>query len=221
METVAILPAHNLEDSIEEIVKRTKRFVDLVILVSDGSNDNTNLKARTAGAECPPHSNVRGKGFAIRKGIEFTKRFNPRYIILMDADGQHMPEEIPKLIAPLKDGKADMVIGSRMKGKLRTSPINKIGNYLLKLISFAVTGRWFTDTESGFKVFIAKKLYGLNLNSKKYEIEGEILLKSLQKGYNIIELPITVPYAVPGITVMDGVKMGIYKLKTGLKLKIG
>ena len=66
MEKIAILAAYNLENSIGEIVERTKNYVDLVIVVSDGSNDHTNLKARMAGAKCPPHSNIRGKGFAQR-----------------------------------------------------------------------------------------------------------------------------------------------------------
>ena len=103
MEKVAILAAYNLEDSIGEIVERTKKFVDTVIVVTDGSNDNTNLKAREAGAECPTHTYTRGKGFAVRKGIKFSKKFEPKYIILMDADGQHLQEEIPDLLQPVID----------------------------------------------------------------------------------------------------------------------
>ena len=129
MEIVAILAAYNLEDSIGEIVERTKKFVDTVIVVTDGSKDDTNVKARETGAECPQHTYTRGKGFAVRKGIEFSKQFEPKYIILMDADGQHLPEEIPDLLQPVIDGKAEMVVGSRMKGELKTSTINRIGNF--------------------------------------------------------------------------------------------
>ncbi len=218
--TIAILPAYNLENSIGEIVKNTKKFVDLVIVVSDGSKDNTNLRATEAGAMCPPHSYNRGKGYAIIKGIEFSKKFNPLTIIFMDSDGQHLPEEIPGVVSPVLEGKADMVVGSRMKGELKTSTINKIGNFLLKIISFSVTGRWFTDTESGFRAFRANKLYKLKLTSTSYEIESELLLRSLHQGFRIVEVPITVPKAVPGVTVMDGVKMGIYKMKLGITLKL-
>lgn len=218
MQTVAILPAYNLESSIKEIVKITKKFVDVVIVVSDGSKDKTNLNAVEAGAICPPHTDNRGKGFAVRKGIEFSKSFEPRYIILMDADGQHIPEEIPDLLRPIIKCEADMVVGSRMKGELRTSVINKFGNFSLKVISFMVTRKWFTDTESGFRAFEADKLYGLDLESVSYEIESELLLKSLHNGLKVVEVPITVPKAVPGVTVIDGIQMGIYKIKTGLKL---
>jgi len=220
MNTIALLPAYNLETSIGEIVKNTKHFADLVIVVSDGSKDNTNIKAHEAGAICPPHSSNRGKGYAIRKGIEFSKTFYPRYIIFMDSDGQHLPEEIPVVLSPIIDGKADMVVGSRMKGELKTSLINKFGNFLLKIISFCVTGRWFTDTESGFRAFDATKLYELELTSDSYEIESELLIKSVYLGFRIIEVPITVPKAVPGVTVFDGIKVGMYKIKLGLKLKV-
>jgi glycosyltransferase involved in cell wall biosynthesis len=218
VETVAILPAYNLENSIAEIVQRTKKFVDIVIVVSDGSRDDTNLKAREAGAICPQHTQNRGKGFAIRKGIEFSKSFVPKYILLMDADGQHLPNEIPDLLQPIIKNGADMVVGSRMKGELRTSKINKIGNLILKVISFIVTRRWFSDTESGFRAFKSDKLYSLELDSIYYEIESELLLKSLHNGFKIVEIPITVPKVVPGVTVSDGIKMGIYKIKTGIQL---
>jgi len=220
MKSVAVLAAYNLEDSISAVVKKTKKYVDIVIVVSDGSSDKTNKNARTAGAECPKHTNSRGKGFAVRKGIEFSKQFNPTHIVLMDADGQHLPEEIPQLLKPITNEHADMVVGSRMKGLLNTSVINKIGNFFLKLISFLVTFQWFSDTESGFRAFIAEKLYQLNLDSISYEIESELLLKSIQKRYSIVEVPITIPKSVPGVTVLDGLKMGIYKLKTGIKLKL-
>ena len=220
MEKIAILAAYNLENSIGDIVKRTKKFVDEVIVISDGSLDNTHKNALKAGALCPKHSYIRGKGFAVRKGIKFSKKFNPEIIILMDSDGQHLPEEIPLMVAPIQNGLADVVVGSRMKGVLRTSPINKLGNFILKFISYFLTRKWFTDTETGFRAFIAEKLYLLELNSMFYEIESELLLKALHKGLIVIEVPVTVPFSVPGVTFMDGIKAGIYKIRLGLKFKI-
>jgi len=217
--TLAILAAYNLEDSIADIVKETEEYVDEVVVASDGSTDNTYERAKEAGAKCPPHSLTRGKGFAVRKALKFSKKFDPEYIILMDADGQHLPEEIPKFLEPLRNDEADVVIGSRYKGEIKTSTINKIGNTFLKIISFVMTGKWCSDTESGFRGFKAKKLYDLDLNSPHFEIESELLIRSIHKNYRIIEVPITVPKAVPGITVKDGIKNGIYKIKLGTKLK--
>jgi len=217
--TVAILPAYNLEMSIAEIVRRTKPFVDEVLVVADGSKDGTARAAREAGAIVPEPEATRGKGFAVIKGVEHSKRLGAGIVILMDSDGQHLPEEIPGVLKPLLDGRADVVVGSRMLGTLRTSRINKFGNWGLKIISFLVTWRWMTDTESGFRAFLAEKLYQLPLESRGYEIESELLLRALAKRWRIVEVPITVPFAVPGVTVWDGFKVGWYKIKTGLRLR--
>jgi glycosyltransferase involved in cell wall biosynthesis len=218
---VAILPAYNLERSIAAIVERTQPFVDAVLVVADGSKDGTAQAARAAGAEVPEPEAVRGKGFAVIKGIEHSKRLGAGIVILMDSDGQHLPEEIPGVVQPLLEGRAELVVGSRMLGTLRTSTINRFGNFGLKIISFLVTGRWMTDTESGFRAFLAEKLWELRLDSRGYEIESELLLRSLHKGWRIVEVPITVPFAVPGVTVKDGLKVGWYKIRTGLRLRFG
>ncbi len=219
--SVAILAAYNLEDSIADIVLRTKNFVNYVIVVSDGSKDKTGKIAAQNGAIVPDPTLKRGKGFAVIKGINASKNYNPDIIILMDADGQHLPEEMPTMLKPILIDDFDMVVGSRMLGTLETSTINKFGNLGLKIISFFVTGKWLTDTESGFRAFKANKLYQLDLNSIGYEIESELLLKALHNNFTIKEVPITVPFAVPGVTVMDGFKMGLYKIVMGFKLKFG
>src|SRR6202008_599139 len=129
---VAVLPAYNLEKGIGEIVKRTQPFVDVVLVTADGSKDGT---GGAAGAIVPEPEAVRGKGFALIKGIDATRAHQPDVVIVMDSDGQHLPEEIPVLLAPFAEGNVDMVVGSRMLGTLRTSTINKFGNFGRKLIS--------------------------------------------------------------------------------------
>jgi glycosyltransferase involved in cell wall biosynthesis len=218
---VAVLPAYNLEASIGQIVERTKPFVDYVIVVADGSRDSTGAAAARAGAIVPPPDQVRGKGYAVIKGFAHAMTVQPDIVVLMDSDGQHLPEEIPQLVEPLRGGDIDMVVGSRMLGTLRTSTINKFGNFGLKLISFMVTGTWMTDTESGFRAFRAQRLFEMHLSARGYEIESELLLKALHRGFRMKEVPIHVPFAVPGVTVWDGVKVGWYKVSTGIRLKLG
>jgi glycosyltransferase involved in cell wall biosynthesis len=218
LKTIAILCAYNLEKTIGEVVKQTSKYVDKVIVVADGSTDKTAKNAEKNGAIVPLPTLKRGKGYAIIKGIEKSKEFSPDIVILMDADGQHKPQEIPIVVEPILNGGFDMVVGSRMLGELKTSFINKIGNFGLKLISFMVTRKWMTDTESGFRAFDAKKIYSLNLTSIGFEIESELLLKSIHNNFKIKEVPITVPCQVPGITVIDGIKNGWYKFHKGLEL---
>lgn len=215
---IAILSAYNLEKTIGEVVKKTSRYVDEVMVVADGSTDKTAEIAEKNGAIVPVPTLKRGKGYAIIKGIEKSKEFSPDIVILMDADGQHLPKEIPIVVEPILNGGFDMVVGSRILGELKTSSINKIGNFGLKLISFMVTGKWMTDTESGFRAFDSKKIYSLNLTSIGFEIESELLLKAIYNNFRIKEVPITVPCQVPGITVIDGIKNGWYKFHKGLEL---
>lgn len=220
MKVATVLPAYNLEEEIEDVVLRTKEYSDVVIVVTDGSTDNTREEALKAGAKCPKEVDRRGMGNAVRKGIEFSKNFDPDIVVLMDADGQHLPEDIPKVIEPIIEEQKDFVVGSRFMGELRTSKINKIGNVGLKIITFLLTGEWFTDSETGFRAYKADKLYSLDLEAENYEIETDILFRSLKKGYEYKEVPVTVPKAVPGVTVLDGIKMGLFKIKLFLKLKI-
>ncbi|HEV8112812.1 MAG TPA: glycosyltransferase family 2 protein [Planctomycetota bacterium] len=221
LNVVAILPAYNLEKSIAAIVERTKPFVRTVLVVADGSKDGTAAAARAAGARVPEAELVRGKGFAIIKGIEESRKLDPDVVILMDSDGQHLPEEIPVMLKPLEEGRADLVSGSRMLGTLRTSRINVIGNWGLRILSFLVTWRWLTDTETGYRAFRAQALYAIPLKSRGYEIESELMLRAMYRKLRIVEVPITVPFAVPGVTVWDGFKVGWYKIRMGLRFRFG
>lgn len=221
LRVVAVLPAYNLERSIAAIVDRTRPFVDHVLVVADGSKDRTGESAKAAGAVVPEPESVRGKGFAIIKGIQESRKLSPDVVILMDSDGQHLPEEIPVLLKPLEEGRADLVSGSRMLGTLRTSRINVIGNWGLRMISFLVTWRWLTDTETGYRAFRADALYAIPLKSRGYEIESELMLRAMYRKLRIVEVPITVPFAVPGVTVWDGFKVGWYKVRMGLRFRFG
>lgn len=219
---VAVLPAYNLEAGIGAIVGRTLPFVDAVVVTADGSRDATADAARAAGADAPAPEAVRGKGFAVKKGIRRARELGGTVVILMDSDGQHLPEEIPGVVAPLLERRCDMVVGSRMLGTLRTSRINVFGNWVLKILSFLVTWRWMTDTESGFRAFRGEAIYAIEpeLESRGYEIESELLLRALHRGLRVVEVPITVPFAVPGVTVWDGVKVAWFKLRLGLALAV-
>lgn len=219
MKTAAVLPAYNVEKEIRYVVLRALDHCDEIIVVTDGSTDDTRREAVKAGAKSPPEKKIRGMGNAVRKGIEYSKRFDPDIVVLMDADGQHLPGDIPKVVRPIIDDGVDFVVGSRFLGKLKTSKINVIGNIALKIITFLFTGKWFSDTETGFRAYKAKKLYDLDLEAENYEIETDILFRSLKKGYDYKEVPIVVPKAVPGVTVMDGFKMGLFKIRLALRLK--
>lgn len=218
---VAVLPAYQLEQGIGAIVARALAHADAVVVAADGSRDGTAAAARTAGAVVPEPTAERGKGVALRRGIDAARALAPDVVVLLDADGQHLPEEIPLLVAPIARGEADLVSGSRMLGTLRTSRVNVFGNHVLRLLSFLVTGRWITDTETGFRAFRAAVLFDMPLRTRHYEVESEIMLRALHRKLRIVEVPITIPFAVPGARPIDGVRVAWCKVKLGLGLKFG
>lgn len=207
---VAILPAYNQEKNIANLIREVKQHVSETIVVSDGSTDRTAEIAAESGAIVPDPCNKRGKGNAIIRGIDVSKSLKPDVILLMDSDGQHNPEEIPKLLKPVIKDEADLVIGSRFLGILRTSNINKVGNCLLNLLHFLLTFKWVSDAESGYRVFKAEKIYGLNLTALRYEIESDALLEAIDKKLRIKEVPITIVKEEKGITLLDGLRIGMF-----------
>lgn len=204
---IAILPAYNQEENIAALIAEVKKYVSDVIIVSDGSTDRTAEIVAKSGAIVPEPTLKRGKGNAIRRGIEISKSLSPDKIVLMDADGQNNPEEIPDLIKPLLEEDYDMVIGSRFLGIMKTSNLNKLGNHLLNILHFLLTFKWVTDTESGFRAFRAEKLYTLKPKATHYEIESDILLEAIKKKLKIKEVPITILKKEKGILVLDGFKI--------------
>ena len=218
---IAILPAYNQEKKIAGIIKQLKKYVSQIIVVSDGSTDKTAEVAALSGVIVPEHIIKRGKGNAVIRGIELSKSLNPDILVLMDSDGQHNPEEIPKLLKPIIKNEADMVLGSRFLGVLKTSKINEIGNHLLNILHFLLTLKWVTDVESGYRSFKATKLYKLDLTAPEYEIESDTLLEAIDKKLKIKEIPISIVKEEKGITLLDGIKIGKFiitkKLKTLLR----
>ncbi|MBU4501106.1 MAG: glycosyltransferase family 2 protein [Nanoarchaeota archaeon] len=215
---IAILPAYNQEKNMAQIIEQVKKHVSQIIVVADGSIDKTAEVAAESGAIVPEHTLKRGKGNAVIRGIETSKSLNPDIIVLMDSDGQHNSEEIPKLLKPIIENEADMVLGSRLLGILKTSNINKIGNHLLNSLHFLLTFKWVTDAESGFRVFKAKKLYELNLIAPRYEIESDTLLEAIDKKLRIKEVPISIVKEEKGITLLDGLKIGKFIIAKRIKL---
>ncbi len=219
MRSLAIIPAYNEEKSIAGIIRKTKKYVNKIIVIDDGSKDKTAKIAKGAGAEVISFKTNRGKGCALRLGFKRALKLKPKFIITLDSDGQHKPEDIPRFLENLE--KYDMVIGSRFLGKIRTSNINIFGNTGLKfgvnLLSFGLNfDKWLTDTESGYRGYKYDSLKKLDLRGNRFEIEAEIILEAARNNLKIKEIPIIVPVAIKGITVRDGIKNAAHVTKRWL-----
>jgi len=195
---VACIPAYNEEKSIAKIVLLAQKFVDKVIVVDDGSEDLTGEIARRLGAVVVRHDARKGYGAAIQTCFKITKELDTDIMVTLDADGQHDPEEIPKLIKPILNNEADIVIGSRF---LNQKSINEIPFYRrlgIKTITFltrkATGNQKISDAQSGFRAYSRKALEELEIEETGMSVTTEILIKAAEKKLNIVEVPIFCKY---------------------------
>lgn len=201
MNSIAIIPAFNEEIAIGSIILRTLQYVNMVLIVDDGSSDKTSEVAKLAGAEVITHVNNLGKGEALKSGFQaISDEWD--IIVTIDADGQHNPDEIPKLINPILEEGADLVNGSRyMNGPEENTPAyRRVGQQVLDKATNISAGIDVTDSQSGFRAFSNKTLGCFRFEDTGFGIESEMLVDAAEAGLNIVEVPITVRYDVDGST---------------------
>ncbi len=198
MTVTAILPAYNEEVSIGSIVLHARQHADKVIVIDDGSTDRTSEVARLAGAEVFLHSTNMGKGAALKTGFEKASENGAKVIVTLDSDGQHDPEEIPKLVAPILEGTADIVNGSRyLNGNGKSTPFyRRIGQTVLDRATNLNSGFNITDTQSGFRAFARHTLPVFRFRSNGLAIESEMLMDAANAGLRVKEVEIGVRYDV-------------------------
>jgi len=194
----AILPAFNEEVSIGSIVLQTKKHAEHVIVVDDGRTDRTTEVAQLAGADVIRHSRNLGKSAALKTGFEYVKQNGAKIIVTMDSDGQHDPDDIPKLLAPILKGEADMVNGSRyINGNGKSTPIyRRIGQSVLDVATNLNTGLHISDSQSGFRAFARHTLSVFGFRSNGMAIESEMLMDAANACLRVKEVDIKVRYDV-------------------------
>jgi len=187
-----VIPAYNEADKIGNVLGRIPDFVDEVIVVDDGSKDNTSEVAESFGVKVIRLNENQGKGKAMSVGI---KEASGDIIVFIDADGQHKPEEIIKLVEPIIRGEADFVIGSRLiKTQGKRPFIRKVSNFLSTFLIRLKLGISVRDTQSGFRAI--KREFLPEIESKRYEVETEVLIKAVRKGARVKEVPVERIYGV-------------------------
>jgi len=194
---VAIIPAFNEEDTIGTVVLRTKRHVDKVIVVDDGSKDKTAEVAKLAGAEVAQHIQNGGKGSALKTGFKFAEKLYPDVVVCLDADAQHNPDDIPKVIAPILSGNAEMVIASRYLNKEHKKCIPKYRRFGQKVLTATInfgSNCKITDSQSGFRAFSGDVIDKFNFGQNGLSIESEMLEDAINNNIKIKEVPTSIRY---------------------------
>ncbi len=192
------IPCYNEEIAIGSIVLGALRYADDVVVIDDGSNDNTAEVAKLAGAAVIAHPRNLGKGAAIKTAFSHASESNYDVLVLIDGDGQHNPEEIPRLVAPILAGEADLVNGSRyLNGNDKNTPhYRRFGQLVLDVVTNANSGLRLTDTQSGFRAFAVHTASSFRFQTDTHSIESEMLIDAAQSGLRIKEVEIGVRYDV-------------------------
>ncbi len=191
----ACVPAYNEEDTISDVVKTAKKFVDKVIVCDDGSTDNTLNVAKLAGAEIVSHKKNQGYGAAITSLFDYCRKQDADVMITLDGDGQHDPNQIPILLDTLSQHSVDVVLGSRFLGAESDAPgYRKRG---IKIITSAANfGADFkvSDSQSGFRAYSKNAIDSIHPTEEGMSVSTEILLKTSNKGLSLAEVPISISY---------------------------
>jgi len=190
-----VIPAFNEEAIIQDVIDETKKSgYQNIIVVDDGSSDNTFRKAKEKNVFALRHKINRGKGAATKTGIEAAKFLEAGIVVTMDADGQHDPADIQALIGPILSGGFDAVMGTRLlnpKGMPRHKiAANKIGNFFTWLIY----GLWVTDSQSGFRAYSKNAMHQINTHTDHYEYDSEVIYEIKKNRLKYKEVPIKVRY---------------------------
>lgn len=189
-----IIPAYNESKVIGKVVKGVKNegFKNIIV-VDDGSSDNTFQEAKKAGAIVLRHIINRGKGAAVKTGIEAALKLKANYLVVIDGDGQHDPKDIKRMIKKLDHG-YDIVLGNRFNSKNKIPFSKKLANFFADFFVFLLSGIWIKDTQSGFRAFRADIFKKINLEHDRYEFESEVIYKIAYYGLKFTEIPIKVRY---------------------------
>ena len=194
MITAALIPAFNEAGTILDVVRGIRASVRHVVVVDDGSTDATAAQAARAGAEVVGRSGARGKGYAIRAGLEAIDGRPFTHVLVLDGDMQHLPSEAPLLLDAAARTGADVVLGVRRfdRGAMPASRYhaNRIGSRALS----SFVGVSLPDTQCGYRVFRIAALKGLRFHGRGYEIETEMLVKLSRRRAHIVTVPVTAVY---------------------------
>jgi len=192
---VVAVPCFNVEPYIKEVVSKASRYADQVIVVDDGSEDRTAEVARAAGALVISHGTNRGYGEAIKSCFEAAKTNAADVLVILDGDGQHNPDEIPKLLAPILKGEADLIIGSRfLTNEVNMPRYRKFGIGVITFLWNFGSKVKVSDAQSGFRAYSKKIFEPFPLSKKGMSISIEILEKARRKGFVIKETSISCLY---------------------------
>jgi len=200
----AVVPAYNPGESLVSVLEGVKRHIppEHIVVVDDGSEDDTTQRAESAGVRLVRHEVNRGKGEALKSGFGYLLTLGEiDAIFTIDADGQHDPEEIPAFVDAFRTGCGDLIVGNRMGERVGMPLIRVLTNIVTSAVVSALARCRIEDSQSGYRLIRADVLRKIDLVTSKYETESEILIKSSRVGARISTVPIRTIYGSEESTI--------------------
>ncbi len=217
MTIFVVVPAYNEEQTIGEVVRSLRPYADRVFVVDDGSSDRSGVIASEAGAYVITHVMNRGLGAALGTGIGEAFRRGADAVVTFDADGQHRAEDVPRMVAPIEDGTADVVIGCRTDDRSRMPVKRRFANWCGNALTYVLFGIWVKDSQSGLRAFSRHAGDRMELKCDRMEVSSEIVKEIRRNGFALAEIPIVPIYTEYSLSKGQGFIVG---LKTAGKLLI-
>ncbi len=190
MTIVALVPAYQAAATVAAVVVATRRLLPEVIVIDDGSSDDTSAAALDAGAALIRLASNRGKGAALRAGFARILGEGAVAAVTLDADGQHDPGEIPRLVDCFRRTRAGLVIGTRAHLEREMRPARRLGNRVSRSAISLIAGIAVPDAQSGFRLYDASLLRRVPLAGARYEMESEVIVKAVRAGFGVESVPV-------------------------------
>ena len=218
---IAAIPCFNTGGSIGKVVSKAAKHVDLVIVIDDGSSDNTSEKARASGAQVISHEVNKGYGEAIKSCFKAGWANGADILVTLDADGQHNPDEIPSLTAPILNKEADIVIGSRFLSDQTDMPrYRRFGIKVITLLVNFGSKVKVRDAQSGFRAYSRRVLNAISPSETGMSVSVETLIRARAAGFGIKEVATSCHYHPQSSTknpVVHGLEVALSVVRIRLK----
>ena len=201
---IVIIPAYNEEPMIASTIAGIQAQLDKpplddipshVIVVDDGSQDGTYQQASQPGVTLLRHRTNLGLGVALRTGFQAARDQHATWVVTFDADGQHHPRDLPKLVSPLFDDCADLVIGSRFLSENQIPVIRRVTLWGANVLTWLIFGVWTSDSQSGLRALNQTAMDCIHLRTDRMEVSSEIVAEANRLGLRICEVPVGVTYS--------------------------
>lgn len=204
MKVFALIPALNAEKSIADVVRDARAQLADVVVIDDGSSDRTGEVSRANDATVLRHEVNQGKGASLKTGFKYAVDNGYDGVITLDADGQHLPSEIPKILKAHEESGADLVIGGRAHLFGEMLPRRRLANRFSAWTIAMCAGTRVTDSQSGFRFYSTKLLGAITLHTDGFDMESEVIVRAGRGGFKIITTPISLGF-------IDGISTSHYK----------